>query len=129
MQMLSRVKTGVSTLSLLVAARADSVLAAVFDGPGIQGGLNAADGINGLPSGDVRATILRILRTVLSFLALVAVITIIIAGIILIVSLGNEEQKERAKRIIFYTLIGLAIVLFARVIVGIITVFLASQVS
>jgi hypothetical protein len=102
--------------------------AAVFDGPGILGGLNAAGGIAGLPDGDVRSTIVRILRTVLSFLALAAVITIIIAGIILIVSLGNEEQKERAKRIIFYTLIGLVIILFARVIVGIVTVYLAGQV-
>ena len=103
--------------------------AQVFDGPGIAGGLAAAGGIAGLPSGDVRSTIIRILQSVLSFLALLAVITIIIAGIMLIVSLGNEEYKERAKRIIFYTLIGLVIVLFARVIVGIVTVFLASQVA
>jgi hypothetical protein len=79
--------------------------------------------------GDVRSTIIRILQFVLSFLALAAVITIIIAGIILILSLGNEEQKDRAKRIIYYTLIGLVIVLFARVIVGIVTVYLASQVA
>lgn len=111
------------------SAWAHTAAAQVFDGPGILGGLNAAGGINGLPSGDVRATIIRILRSVLSFLALLAVITIIIAGIMLIVSLGNEEYKERAKRIIFYTLIGLVIVLFARVIVGIVTVFLASQVA
>lgn len=104
-------------------------VAQVFNGPGIPGGLAAAGGINGLPHGDVRSTILNILRQVLSFLALAAVITIIIAGIILIVSLGNEESKERAKRIIFYTLIGLTIVLFARVIVGLVTVYLAGQVA
>ncbi len=98
-----------------------------FDGPGILGGLDSVSGIAGLPDGDVRATIIRILLSVLSFLALAAVITIIIAGIILIVSLGNEEQKERAKRIIFYTLIGLVIILFARVIVGLVTVYLAGQ--
>jgi len=103
--------------------------AAVFDGCGIACGLDAAGGVAGLPSGDVRSTVVRIIQSVLSFLALLAVITIIIAGIILIVSLGNEEQKERAKRIIFYTLIGLVVILFARVIVGIVTVYLADQVA
>lgn len=103
--------------------------AAVFDGPGIGGAIEQANGIAGLPSGDVRSTVVRIIQSVLSFLALIAVITIIIAGIILIVSLGNEEQKERAKRIIFYTLIGLVVILFARVIVGIVTVYLADQVA
>jgi hypothetical protein len=128
------------TLHTRLLARASALLlgatsvvrvasAQVFDGPGILGGLDAISGVAGLPSGDVRTTIINILRLVLSFLALAAVITIIIAGIILILSLGNEESKERAKRIIFYTLIGLIIVLFARVIVGIVTVYLASQVS
>ena len=122
---IARLGTALAAASAWVQVTA----AQVFDGPGIAGGLAAAGGINGLPTGDVRSTIIRILRSVLSFLALAAVITIIIAGIMLIVSLGNEEYKERAKRIIFYTLIGLIIVLFARVIVGIVTVFLASQVA
>jgi hypothetical protein len=124
-RLLSRLATGLT----LAGAWTNTAFAAVFDGPGILGGLDAAGGVAGLPAGDVRSTIVRILRSVLSFLALAAVITIIIAGIILILSLGNEEQKERAKRIIFYTLIGLVIILFARVIVGIVTVYLASQVS
>lgn len=129
MKLLSRTKATIASAALSALSYASSAHAQVFDGPGILGGLNAAGGINGLPDGDVRSTIVRILRAVLSFLALAAVITIIIAGIILILSLGNEEQKERAKRIIFYTLIGLVIILFARVIVGIVTVYLAGQVS
>ncbi len=119
----------VSGVTLAALLWANSATAQVFDGPGIAGGLDAAGGIAGLPSGDVRTTIINILSQVLSFLALAAVITIIIAGIILIVSLGNEESKDRAKRIIFYTLIGLTIVLFARVIVGLVTVYLASEVA
>jgi hypothetical protein len=114
---------------LALSAWVPGAYASVFNGPGIGGALNEANGIAGLPAGDVRSTVIRILRTVLSFLALAAVITIIIAGIILIVSLGNEEQKERAKRIIYYTLIGLVIILFARVIVGLVTVYLADQVA
>ena len=120
--------TRLTTAIAVASAWAHTASAQVFNGPGIPGGLAAAGGIAGLPTGDVRSTIIRILSTVLSFLALAAVLTIIIAGIILLVSLGNEDSKERAKRIIFYTLIGLVIVLFARVIVGIVTVYLASQV-
>lgn len=129
MKLLSRSLTRIASAVTAASSYATVAAAQVFDGPGILGGLDAAGGVAGLPSGDVRSTIVRILRSVLSFLALAAVITIIIAGIILILSLGNEEQKERAKRIIFYTLIGLVIILFARVIVGIVTVYLASQVS
>lgn len=79
--------------------------------------------IPGTPNdvGDPRSSIVRILRYVLNFLALVAVIVIIIAGIRLILSQGEEEPKEKAKKTIFYAIIGLLIVLFARVIVSLIT--------
>lgn len=100
-----------------------------FDGPGILGGLNAAGGIAGLPDGDVRATTVNILLQVMSFLALAAVIAIIVAGIYLVVGFGSDDSKDRAKKIILYTLVGLVIVLFARVIVGIVTVYLADQVA
>lgn len=125
----SRSIARVTSATLAASLWAHTAAAQVFDGPGIAGGLGAAGGIAGLPDGDVRSTIIRILSTVLSFLALAAVITIIIAGIILIVSLGNEESKEHAKRIIFYTLIGLVIILFARVLVGLVTVYLASELA
>jgi uncharacterized protein involved in response to NO len=76
----------------------------------------------GTPTGvDVRATVTQLLLWVLDFLALAAVVVIVIAGIRLIVSQGNEEQKETAKKAIFYALAGLLIILFARVIVGLIT--------
>ena len=100
-----------------------------FNGGGIADGLNAASGLAGIPDGDVRQTIIRILLQVLSFLALAAVIAIIIAGIYLIVGMGSDDSKERAKKIILYTLVGLVIVLFARVIVGLVTVYLAGQVG
>ncbi len=98
--------------------------AQVFDGPGIMGGLNAAAGLSGVSNGDVRGTATLILIRILAFLALVATITVVIAGIWLIVGLGSDDSKEKAKKIILYTLIGLAIVLFSRIIVEIITVYL-----
>lgn len=76
----------------------------------------------GTPTGvDVRATVTQLMLWVLDFLALVAVVVIVIAGIRLIVSQGNEDQKETAKKTIFYAIAGLLVILFARVIVGLVT--------
>ncbi len=129
MKISSRLWTRIGSASLATMIGIHTAAAQVFDGPGLLGGLDAAGGIEGLPDGDVRNTIIRILNVVLSYLALAAVIVIIIAGIRLIVSLGNDDEKEKAKKIIFYALAGLIIVLFARVIVGLVTVYLAGQLS
>jgi len=89
--------------------------------------------IGGLPDAsdpdDIRETIITILAAILNFLALIAVVVIIIAGIRLIVSQGEDEQKEKAKKTILYAIIGLVVVLFARVIVSLVTVYLADQVT
>ena len=77
----------------------------------------------------LRDIIEEIIIAVLNFLALIAVVVVIIAGIRLIVSQGNDEEKDKAKKAIFYALAGLVIVLFARVIVGLVTVYLAGEVQ
>lgn len=69
----------------------------------------------------IRDVVIRILTMVLDFMALAAVIFIIIAGIRLIVSGGSDDSKDKAKKIILYVIIGLLIILFARVIVGFFT--------
>lgn len=85
----------------------------------------------GTPAGaspsSIRNIITTILVAVLNFLALIAVVVVVIAGIRLIVSQGEEEAKEKAKKTILYALAGLAIVLFSRVIVGLVTEYLASN--
>lgn len=84
---------------------------------------------DGADEGTIRDIITNIIVAVLNFLALIAVAVVIIAGIRLIISQGEEEPKEKAKKTIVYALIGLVIVLFARVIVGLVTVYLAEQVQ
>jgi len=84
---------------------------------------DAADGES------IRSTITDVLKAVLSFLALIAVVVIVIAGIRLIISQGEDEQKDKAKKTIFYALIGLIVILFARVIVSLVTGFLADEVQ
>lgn len=80
-------------------------------------------------SDSIRNIIQQIIVAVLNFLALIAVVVVIIAGIRLIVSQGNDDEKDKAKKAIFYALAGLVIVLFARVIVGLVTSYLAGEVS
>ncbi|OGJ54962.1 hypothetical protein A3D11_02670 [Candidatus Peribacteria bacterium RIFCSPHIGHO2_02_FULL_49_16] len=72
-------------------------------------------------SPDLRATVTSILSQVLNFLALLAAVVIVIAGIRLIISQGEEEQKEKAKKTITYAIIGLLVILFAKAIVLFIT--------
>lgn len=111
---------------LLLTAAAEKALA---QGAGAFGGPIPA--IPGTPTGasgdDIRNTILKALTFVLNFLALAAVVFIVVAGIRLIVSQGEEEQKNKAKKTILYVIIGLLVVLFARVIVGFFTTGVAQS--
>ncbi len=91
------------------------------DIPGTPGSGGGTDGI--------RTIINDIIIAVLNFLALIAVVVVIIAGIRLIVSQGNDEEKDKAKKAIFFALGGLVIVLFARVIVGLVTNYLAGEIN
>lgn len=105
-------------LSLSMSLAPTRLFAAVFDGGGIEAGINTASSISGVYRGSVRDFVLRIMRTVLDYLALAAVVMIVIAGILLIFSLGNDESKDRAKKIVTYSVIGLIVIIFARVAVG-----------
>lgn len=66
---------------------------------------------------DLRGTIIHLTKTVLTYVSLAAVVVIIIAGIWLIVGLGEESAKEKARKIVLYTIIGLLLILLANGIV------------
>lgn len=85
------------------------------------GPLPPTPGPTAADEGSIRNVIIQILNFVLNFLALVAVIVIIIAGIRLIVSQGEEEAKEKAKKTIIYVIAGLIVILLAKVIVNFVT--------
>ena len=90
-------------------------------------GLGNPPPIQGLPSTaptdseGIKNVLVSIVVWVLNFLAILAVIFIIIGGIRLIVSQGEEQAKEKAKKTILYVVVGLIVVLLARVIVGFFT--------
>lgn len=109
-----------STLIATAAGKSSTtaVLAQVYTGGGISAGITAAQtGINGVTSGNLRDTIGKIIDTALSYAALLAVAVIVIAGFYLILGLGEETSKEKAKKIILYTAVGLVILLTAKAIV------------
>jgi hypothetical protein len=104
------VQSGMALTSLLAAP---SALAQGTFGP-----LPNIPGPTAADEGSIRQVILSVLNFVLNFLALVAVVVIVIAGIRLIVSQGEEEPREKAKKTIIYVVAGLIVILLAKVIVN-----------
>lgn len=82
-------------------------------------GGNVPGNLPGSPN--IETTVTSILGMVLNLLALLAAVVIVIAGIRLIFSMGDEEGKETAKKTILYAVIGLLIILFAKAIVMFVT--------
>lgn len=105
-----------------------SLLAQVYNGGGIPAGVNATAGITGISSANPRQAIINIIAVVLNYAALAAFIMVVLAGFYLVLNNGNDENKDKAKKIITYTLIGLVVLLFSRAIVQIFTVWLPSVV-
>lgn len=101
--------------------------AQVFNGGGISEGLGQAGGVTGVAGDDPRGAIISVIAAVLNFAGVFAVAMIILAGFYLVLSMGNDEGKEKAKKTILYTLIGLIVILFSRVIVSLVTVWLAGE--
>ncbi len=99
--------------------------AQVYNGPGLESGVGAAGFITGPTHLTLRQSILLLLYKILSYLALAAVVVIVLAGFYLVVSNGSEEIKEKVKKSIIYVIVGLIIVLFARFIVGFLTLSFA----
>lgn len=102
---------GIST-ALQVAVGTTLTYAAEYGGGGLNAGAGDAGAIVGAT--DVRGTVIEIIKKVLSYMALAAVAVIVIAGILLIFSGGNDESKERAKRIVLFAIAGLIVILLAR---------------
>lgn len=83
--------------------------------------LSEPDSISGLSTEvgttGIRNAIIKVITTVLDFILLVAVVYVIVSGIRLIVSGGDEGEKDKAKTTIIYVIVGIIVVLLARVIV------------
>lgn len=93
----------------------------------------AAGGIGDLPdipggtTTDLRSAVVSVLNSVINFLGLLMVIAIVVAGFRLVLSQGEEDAKEKAKKGIFYAIIGLVLVLLAKAIVMFVTTALGAS--
>jgi amino acid transporter len=104
-------------IGLIIIALAAGIVLLIITATGAGGLFGPVPDLGATGGTDIRATIIATLRAVLNFMALAAVVMIVIAGIILVVSGGDEQMKDKAKRIILYTFIGLIIILMASAIV------------
>lgn len=85
---------------------------------GLPDDLSSISGFSTLQSGtDIKGGIGKIIQQVLDFILIIAVVYVIVAGLRLIVSGGDEGEKDKSKTTIIYVIVGIVIVLFARVIV------------
>ena len=102
----------------IAATRADAAHAAVFGGSGVQEGVRAAAGLGGISDTTSIATVvLMVLSAVLAIVLILAVLVIVVAGIYLITSNGDEGQKDKAKKVIFYCVVGIIVIILARALV------------
>lgn len=67
----------------------------------------------GLGTTDIRVTAARIIRNFMGLLGILAVVLIMYGGFLWMTASGNEEQVEKARKVIISAVIGLAIVLSA----------------
>ena len=65
----------------------------------------------GLSDQDVRVSIARVIQFVLGFLGLIFLVLVIFAGFLWMTSAGNEDRVEKAKKILWGAVIGVAIIL------------------
>lgn len=75
----------------------------------------------GLGDADLKETVLNIIRWILGIMTLIAVVMIIYAGFVWLTAAGNEDNVDKAKKIISAAVIGLIVVLLAWAIVIFVT--------
>lgn len=68
--------------------------------------------------GSLRESILKWVNFALGFLGLIAMIMIIFAGFLYVTSAGNQEQSDKAKKIIMYAALGIFVILISYVLVN-----------
>jgi heme/copper-type cytochrome/quinol oxidase subunit 2 len=72
----------------------------------------------GLCESGLRTLILKIINWILLFLGLVATGFLIYGGFMYITSAGNEQNVDKAKKVIMYAAIGIIIIVLAAVLVN-----------
>ncbi|MSR68037.1 hypothetical protein EXS65_04440 [Candidatus Peribacteria bacterium] len=80
-----------------------------------QSGLGSVSGLSS--AADIQTGIANLINGILNFVLIVAVAFVVVAGIRLIVSGGEEGEKDKSKTTIIYVAAGIIVVLLAKLIV------------
>lgn len=110
---------------LATSMKSTSLSAQVYNGCGLNCGINQAGTVNGPIKAGIDVAVVGVINNLLTYIALIAVIAIIVAGLYMLLSGGS--QKDKAKEIIIWTIVGLAVILLAKVIVGTVYEILGAQ--
>ncbi len=94
--------------------------AATFGGGSIQDGLPLAEAIRTGNSTDIRTAVLTMLFQVLRAVGTIAVVVLVIAGIMLVIGGYSDETRERVKKIVLYTILGLLLIIVSSTLVALI---------
>ena len=106
-------------VGLVIILLAKLIVLTVYNFLGAQNpNLPGVEGVNVIGGTDIRSSVVTVIDNVLSFVGLIAVVALIVAGLYLILGFGSDTAKDRAKNIVIYTLIGLVVILLAKVIVA-----------
>jgi hypothetical protein len=81
------------------------------DCPAFLGTLNGCQG-------GLRGIVLAIINFALGFLGLLAVIMVIYGGFLYVSSAGNEENVNKAKKILLYAVLGIVVILVSFALVN-----------
>jgi hypothetical protein len=97
------------------SATGSDFLAGLLGAVGISGGLNIFGNIFGAPN--IGEVIMNVIKFILGILGAATILAIIVGGLRYVMSGGNEQQIEGAKKTLLYAIIGFVVVILAYTIV------------
>ena len=107
-------------------ATAPAVASAFNVGGGWGSGKNNA-GTAALPGGSIGGIIEATMNWLLAILGFIGVIGFVIAGILYLTAAGSEEQIEKAKSAMLYSIIGIVVALIGFVIIQAVGIWLGAS--
>jgi hypothetical protein len=96
---------------------------------GVKGIHDTLQGSQVVSTGSIRELIVRYVNFALPLLALAAFTGFVYAGFLYVTAYGSEEQTGKAKKVMIYAIIGLALVILSFSIVQLFTKSLATSIS
>jgi hypothetical protein len=94
-----------------------SLIARVFDGGGLLGGLGQAEtelsGSGLREEDDIIIVIVAIINFFLPFAAVAAFVAFLVSGFMYILGFGSDTAIQRAKKIMIWSAVGLVVILFS----------------